>query len=387
MFERIKSITVKEFRQIFRDPRMKMILFVMPIFQLVVFGFAVSTDVRKVETGVYDLDNSPDSRELVRELGYSKYFVIKKYISTDEEQKNWIDTSKVKVVLRINRGFAEDIKGSKTANLQLIVDGTDSNIAGVVLGYANQIIERYSDRIGKGRVEALLQKVGGVQPRLTAEARQVGTVEMRNRAWFNENLESRNFYLPGIIALLLLIITMLLTAMAIVKEKEVGTIEQLIVSPIRSWELIIGKLIPFAIIGFADIILITTIAVFLFNVPIRGSIVLLLAASSLYLLNTLGLGLFISTVAKTLQEAVMSTFFIIQPAVLLSGFVFPIANMPKVIQYITYINPLRYFLLIIRGIFLKGSGIDILWPQMLVLLVMGAGILTVSSLKFHKRLG
>jgi len=376
MFERIKTIIIKEFRQTFRDVRMRFVLFGMPLFQVIIFGFAVSTDVKKIETAVYDLDNTPQSRELIRQFEYSKYFVIKAYICTDEQQKYLIDKSVVKAVIRINRGFAADILAAQTAPFQIIVDGTDSNIAGIILNYANQIAERYSGKLREVSIVPVPARMAGIP-----------SIELRSRSWFNENLESKNFYIPGVIALIVLIMTILLTAMAVVKEKESGTIEQLIVSPISSVELILGKLIPFAIVGFFDVLLITTLALFVFNVPLRGNVFLLLVSSALYLLTTLGLGLLISTGARTQQEAMMSTFFIAQPAVLLSGFVFPIVNMPKIVQYITYLNPLRYFLVIIRGVFLKAAGFDVLWPQMLALLVIGVGILTISSLRFHKRLG
>lgn len=367
MFERIKHILIKEFIQIFRNPRMRVVVFIPPIVQMLIFGYVVTTNVRNIPTAVYDLDNTAASRSLIREFSYSRYFEIKKYIFSDEEEKLLIDKSAVNVVMRINRGFSRDLKGGRTAQMQLIIDGTDSNTAAIILNYANQILERYS-----AKVESHPASWPGV--------------ELRSRVWFNENLESRNFYVPGVIALIVNLITLLLTSMAIVREKEIGTIEQLIVSPIKSYELILGKLTPFAIIAFVDVILITTIGVGWFRVPIRGNLLLLFVCLIIYLLTTLGVGLFISTLAATQQQAMMSTFFFFFPAVLLSGFVFPIANMPKIIQYLTCINPLRYFLIILRGIFLKGSGISILWPQMLVLLVMGLTILTISSLRFHKRL-
>jgi len=375
MFERIKHILIKEFIQIFRDPRMKAVIFVMPMIQVMVFGYAVTTDVKNIPTAVYDLDNSPDSRNLIREFTYSGYFDVKKDISTDKEQKFLMDKAVVNAVIRINRGFSEDIKAHRIARFQLVVDGTDSNTASIILTYANQIVERYSSKVLSKRSKIILDRINSFPK-----------VELRTRSWFNENLESRNFYVPGVIALIVMLITLLLTSMAIVREKEIGTIEQLIVSPIRSFELILGKLAPFAIIGLIDALLVTLVGVLWFKVPIRGNLLLLLGSTFLYLLTTLGVGLFISTLAGTQQEAMMSTFFFYFPAVLLSGFMFPIANMPKVIQYVTYINPLRYFLVILRGIFLKGSDFHILWPQMLALLVMGVGILTLSSLRFQKRL-
>ena len=376
MFERIRNILIKEFIQVFRDPRMRMVIFVAPMLQVMVFGYAVTTDVKNIPTAVYDLDRSADSRNFIREFTYSKYFDVKKYIYTDQEQKTLVDKSVVNVIIRINRGFAQDIKAGKSAQFQLIVDGTDSNTAAITLNYAAQIAERYSSRLLNRKSRVVLNKINSLPK-----------AQLRTRAWFNENLESRNFYIPGVMALTLMLVTLLLTSMAIVREKEIGTIEQLIVSPIKPFELIFGKLLPFAIIGFVVAILVTLIGVFWFKVPLRGNPFLLLGAIALYITTTLGIGLFISTLAGTQQEAMMSTFFFFFPAVLLSGFLFPISNMPGIIQFITYINPLRYFLVILRGIFLKGVGFWILWPQMLALLIMGVAIVTISSLKFRKMLG
>ncbi len=375
MFERIKNILIKEFIQIFRDPRMKVIIFAMPVLQVMVFGYAVTTDVVDIPAAVYDMDRSPQSRELVRAFSYSRYFDIKDYISTDRELEELIDRSKVNTVIRIDRGFSRDITAGRTAHFQLIVDGTDSNTASIILNYAGQIAEKHSSGIIARRLSANSQRAGGFPH-----------VAVRTRAWFNENLESRSYYVPGVIALIVMLITLLLTSMAIVREKEIGTMEQLIVSPIKSIELILGKLTPFALIGILDALLVTLVGVLWFEVPIRGSIALLFVFTCLYLLTTLGVGLFISTLASTQQEAMMSSFFFYFPAVLLSGFLFPIANMPRIIQYITYLNPLRYFLVVLRGIFLKGSGIDILWPQMIVLFVMGIAILLFSSMRFKKNI-
>ena len=374
MFERIYHILVKEFIQIFRDPRMKAIIFIMPMIQVMVFGYAVSTDVTNIPTAVYDLDNTQASRDIIREFTASNYFRVKKYISHDKEQKRLIDESRVNAVLRINRGFARDLNAHRSAQIQLIVDGTDSNTAAVILSYSNRIIEKYSAHILDGRARVILKKS------------EFPRVNLRSRSWFNENLESRNFYVPGVIALIVMLITLLLTSMAIVREKEIGTMEQLIVSPIKSYELILGKLTPFAIIGLVDVLLVTAVGVLWFKVPIHGNLFLLFVSSSLYLFTCLGVGLFISTVAGTQQEAMMTTFFFYFPAVLLSGFMFPIANMSKLIQWVTFLNPLRYFLVILRGLFLKGTGFEILWPQMLALLLMGVGILTLSSMRFQKRL-
>jgi len=286
-----------------------------------------------------------------------------------------MDRGKVNAVLRMNKGFSDKLRTGRTARLQMIVDGTDSNTAGIVLDYAAKITGRYSKE-----VQALQAA------RLSGSSSDIGRIEMQTRAWFNENLESRNFYVPGVIAIIVMLITLMLTSMAVVREKEIGTMEQIMVTPISSIEFILGKTVPFALIGFADVILITLIGVFWFEVPVRGNLLLLFMATSLYLMSTLGVGLFISTVSHTQQQAMMSTFFFYFPAVLLSGFMFPIANMPEVIQWMTYLNPLRYFLVILRGLFLKGIGTEILWPQLVALAVMGVLVLWFAAKRFSKTL-
>ena len=376
MLQRLLALLIKEFKQIFRDPRMKTTIFLAPVIELIIFGYAATTDVRNIPTAIFDLDNTPASRDVIRAFTYSKYFVPMYYIQTDEQQKDLIDKFLVNVVIRFNRGFAKDLSAGKTAQVQFIVDGTDSNTASVILGYAGRIIERYSKKFQEKHQEILLQTIG-----------QLPQADLRSRAWFNPNLESRNYYIPGIVAMIATLTTLLLSAMAVVREKEIGTIEQLIVSPIRPAELIIGKLLPFGIIAIVEIVFIITVGVLWFKIPLEGSLLLLFLAATVYLLTSLGMGLFISTISSTQQEAMMSTFLFFFPAVLLSGFIFPIANMPRIVQYLTYFNPLRYFMAIVRGIFLKGSGIGILWPQILALFIMGVSILTISSLRFHKRLG
>ncbi len=375
MFERIQTIFIKEFKQVFRDPRMRTVIIISPILQVLIFGYAATTDVKNIPTAVYDLDQTPESRDVIRGFSYSKYFNIKYYVYNDKEARGLIDKSKASVIVRFNRGFGRDLDGNKAAQIQLIIDGTDSNTAGIALSYANRIIQRYSYSLLQGRANAVLKQ------EITFPS-----VDLRDRAWFNENLESRNYYLPGVIALIVTLTSILLTAMAIVREKEIGTMEQLIVSPIKPIELILGKLVPFAIISIMDLIFIAGVGVLWFKVPIRGSPLLLFGATIIYLLTTLGIGLFISTISSTQQEASMSMFLFLFPANLLSGFMFPIANMPVIIRYLTLLNPLRYYMEIIRGIFLKGIGIRILWPQISVLLIMGISILTLSSLRFRKRL-
>lgn len=373
MLERIKRMLIKEFIHVFRDPRMKAVVFIMPIVQVLVFGYAVTTDVTHVPIAVYDLDNSIASRELIARFVATEYFDLVTHVSDMDEAQRLVDRSEVKAVLHFKHGFHENLGSGRTADLQLFVDGTDSNTAGIVLDYSAKIVGRYSNDV----LVVRLSRLGG-------GAAVSEPLEMETRAWFNENIESRNFYVPGVIAILVMLITLMLTSMAVVREKEVGTMEQIMVTPITPGEFILGKTMPFAAIGFVDVLLIALVAVFWFQVPIRGNLLLLFVATGLYIMTTLGIGLFISTLSATQQQAMMSTFFFYFPAVLLSGFMFPIANMPVVIQWLTYANPLRYFLVIIRGIFLKGVGPGVLWPQMLVLLGMGVVTLWFASRRFKK---
>ncbi|ABB30897.1 ABC-2 type transporter [Geobacter metallireducens RCH3] len=375
MLERLRCMLVKEIIQALRDPRMRFILFIIPAVQTVIFGYAVNTDVRNVTTAVYDLDNSPESRDLVARFQRSGYFLITQRINHESRVRELMDRGEVKAILRINRGFGAGLGGGRTAPLQIILDGTDSNTAGIVLNYASRITARLNDELR-----------GAQLPRSAGARVFAGGVQLQSRAWFNENLESSNYYVPAVIANIVLIITMLLSGMAVVREKEIGTMEQIIVTPISRSEFILGKTIPFVLIGFIDVAVITAVSKFWFQVPIRGSLPLLFGSTALFLMSTLGFGLFISTISTTQQQAMMSSFFFIFPAMLLSGFAFPIENMPRVIQYFTYLNPLRYYLVIIRGIFLKGVGVDILWPQMTGLLVLGSVILGFAVKRFRKTL-
>jgi ABC-2 type transport system permease protein len=383
MWERLRCMLVKEFIQIFRDPRMRAILFGTPIIQLMVIGYAVTTDVSDVAMAVADFDRSQETREIVRRFEASGYFRVVRRVADPREIVALIDRGRVKAALQFDPGFSQDLARGRTARIQIIVDGTDSNTAGVVLDYANRIVAQAN----RERLLQALRARSLATGSLALDARhELPGVELRSRAWYNPDLRSRNFYVPGVIAILIMLTLLLMTSMAIVREREIGTMEQLLVSPIRPAELILGKTLPFALVGFFDVALITAMAVFWFGVPIRGSLPLLFGATALYLLPVLGIGLFISTISRTQQQAMMSTFFFFQPAMLLSGFAFPIANMPEAIQWLTYLNPLRYFLVIIRGLFLKGNGVAILWPQMLALLVLGTVVLTASSLRFRKRM-
>jgi ABC-2 type transport system permease protein len=366
---------VKELIQVFRDPRMRTVIFVIPCVQTLIIGYAVTTDVRHAPTAVYDLDNSPSSRDLVARFVRSGYFDVVAHVDRDDRAQRLIDRGEALLVLRFNRGFADDLRAGRTAQLQVILDGSDSNTAGIVASYVNRITADFSQR---AFVTRFLRLYGAV--------RQPYPIDLRTRAWFNANLESRNYYVPGVIVVVVSVVTMLLTSMAVVREKEIGTMEQIMVTPITAMEFILGKTLPFAAIGLADVSVITVVGVYWFDVPMRGSIPLLYLATVLYLMAMLGVGLFISTVSQTQQQAMMSSFFFLFPAILLSGFAFPIANMPLPVQWFTYLNPLRYFLVAIRGIFLKGVGWDILWPQIAALAVLGPLTLSLAVRRFHKTL-
>jgi ABC-2 type transport system permease protein len=352
---------------------MRTVIFVIPTIQTLVIGYAVTIDVEHVPTAVVDFDQSVDSRDLVARFVRSRYFDLALQTSDLGEAGRQMDHGDVSLIVQIHHGFSEDLRAGRTARVQLIVDGTDSNTAAVVLGYAGRITSTFSTQVLLERLE-----------RSTGRAELPGQVELESRAWFNENLISRNFYVPGVIVIVVTLVTLLLTSMAVVREKEIGTIEQIMVTPIRPLEFVLGKTAPFALIGMIDVVIITAVGVFWFEVPVRGSLALLLGCTCVYLMTTLGVGLLISTVSNTQQQAMMSTFFFFFPAMLLSGFVFPIANMPQVVQWLTYANPLRYFLVIVRGIFLKGIGIEILWPQIAALAVIGVATLWLVVGKFNK---
>jgi len=375
MFNRVRYLFVKELTQVLRDKRMRMTLIIPPLFQLIVFGYAANLDVKQIRTAVRDLEQSVESRDLIARLGSSKYFEIVAFPQTPEQIESLIKKGDIVLSIEIPSDFSRKLKKGDTATVQIIFDGTESNTVMIALGYANQILSEFSTFI-------LLKRLNRAGMMDFEEA----GVELRHRIWFNPNFESRLFYIPGVIASIAFLIPIILTAQAIVREREIGTLEQIMVTPIRSWELMVGKTLPFAMIGLLDVVMIALIGVFWFEVPLRGNPFVLLLGAVLFLMSSIGVGLFISTISTTQQQSQISTFFFSMPAFTLSGFAFPIENMPQWIQYITYANPLRYFLVIIRGVFLKANGLDILWPQMAALAVLGGFMILLSSLRFQKRL-
>ncbi len=373
---RVLHLVRKELLQLRRDPQMLRIVFIAPLFQLFIFGYAVTTDVKHVATALLDQDRSVQSRELAERFARSGYFDIVRRPEGPAAVDALLDDGAVQAALVIPRGFAADLASERTARVQLLIDGSDSMTAGIVAGYAGGVAGEYSAGIAAERLE-----------RLRARVQRVPAVEERTRVWYNPELKSVRYMVPGVLSMILFLVTMLLTSMAIVKEREIGTLEQLVVTPITAAELIVGKALPYIGIGFIDMLLVLALSTFWFRVPIAGSVALLFALATVFIFTSLGLGLFISTISQTQQQAMMSTFFFMLPSILLSGFMFPIANMPRVIQYVTLLIPLRYFLVIVRGIFLKGNGIDVLWPQVAVLLGFGAAILGLAALRFRKHLG
>jgi ABC-2 type transport system permease protein len=368
-------IIIKEFNQLKRDPRLRATIIIAPILQLLLMGYAATTDVNNISLAICDLDKSAMSREFIRSFISSGYFTIERNVNEYNQLDAMIDKGNVQCAIIIPPKFEEYVAAGKSAPVQMLVDGSDGYTAGIALGYAGQIAGAYNQHIMQQSIER-----GGAKP-------NIGSVNSDTRVWYNPELKSKNFMIPGIVAMILLLTTGMLTAMAIVKEREIGTLEQLIVTPIKPYQLIIGKLVPFIMVGFLDVIIVMVVGRFWFDVPIRGSILLLFFCSGIFLLSSLGIGLFVSTVSHSQQQAAMTMqFFIFIPFLYLSGFTFPIENMPRAIQYITYIIPLRYFLDIVRDIFLKGDGIVNLWPDMLAMFVIGAILLVLSTMRFHKKL-
>jgi len=375
MFRRVRHIFIKELIQVLRDRRMRVVLIFPPIFQLIIFGYAANLDVKNIRTAVRDLDQTVASRDLTDRFRSSKYFKVVAYPQTPEEIERLITKGDVILSIEIPSGFSRKVKKGDTGTLQILVDGTESNTAMIALGYMGQILSDYSTAV-------MLRKLNQAG---IIDFEEPG-VSLQNRIWFNANLESRFFYVPGVIASIAFLIPIILTAQAIVREREIGTLEQIMVTPIRSWQLMLGKTIPFALIGLLDVILIALVGVFWFEIPFRGNPFILLLGNILFLLSSVGIGLFISTISSTQQQAQISTFFFVMPAFILSGFAFPLENMPQWLQDITYINPLRYFIIVIRGVFLKGVGLGVLWPEIVALAILGGITILFSSLRFQKRM-
>jgi ABC-2 type transport system permease protein len=375
---RILFVMWKEILELRQDPRIFGLIFIAPVVQLAVLGYAATTDVRNVPIVFADLDRSAGSRDLISRFTGSGIFETVDVVSNTREVDRYLETGRAWMAVSIPARFGEHVAAGRPATLQVVADGSDANSTNIAMSYATNLITGYAQELIEDRVRRT-----GLPPQ---EGGGSG-IEPRVRVWFNPTLESRHFMLPGIFALLLLVVTSNLSSMAIVREREIGTLEQLNVTPLGRLELILGKLLPYGAIGLIDVLIVLVVIVFWFEVPMRGSFWLLFAMSLIYLLTTLGLGLFISTISHTQQQAMMtSTFFFLIPMMYLSGFVFPIENMPDLNQPLTYLIPLRYFVVILRGIFLKGVGLETLWPQATALFLWGAVVLTLAVMRSSKRL-
>jgi ABC-2 type transport system permease protein len=373
---RIINLIKKEFIQIFRDKSLLPIVIIMPVFQLFLFGYALSQDVRNLPVAVIDHDKSRESRELYRKIDVTSTFNILYYPDNLNEGEAMMDRGEVSMILMIPPDFSTEVNSiNKSAKVQVILDGSDSNSSIIAMNVVRSLLSKYSLQFVEERAGLMGLQSGSI-----------GSVDTRVRVWFNEDLKSVNYMIPAVISLIITLITQLLTSMSIVKERERGTLEQLIVTPLRTYELILGKTVPSIVISYIDVVLIIVIGAWWFAVPIVGSVGLLLFVSLFYLLSTLGIGMFISTISRTQQQAMMSSFFTMVFNIVLSGFMIPIENMPKVLQYISYVVPLRYFLVMVRGIFMKGSDLNELWDELIALFVFGIVIFTISSLRFKRKL-
>jgi len=367
---------IKEFQQFKRDPKMFGIILVAPVVQLIFLGYAANLDVENVKAVVFDQNRTSTSREFVKRFTSSGYFEIVEYVQSYNSLEENLNNGEAILALVISQDFEENIARRETALLQAIFEGSDGNQASIAAGYVQSIVSKYSKEIITEFMNTSGRKIS-----------PAGNLSAEVRVWYNPTMKTRNYMVPGIVGLLVSLVTLVLTSLAIVKEKEIGTMEQLIVTPIRPYQLIAGKLVPFTILGLVSVIIVLLAMRIIFEIPVKGSETFLLFSAFLYILSTLGLGLFISTISRTQQQAMMIAIFaVMMPMIYLSGFTFPIENMPKIIQYITYLIPLRYFITILRDIILKGTSAIELWPEAGMLLLMGLIILIASAMRFSKRL-
>jgi ABC-2 type transport system permease protein len=376
MLGRLMQMLIKEFIQVFRDKRTRFILIGPPIIQMMVFGYAANYEIRHVPTVVLDLDHSQESRELVSRFTSSPYFDVQRQLTDSRQLGDMIEQGNATIALEIDAGFAQKLRSGQTAPLQVIVDATNSNTALIASGYISQIALGFAQEYQRDRILRIAPQLMEVMP----------SVELAPRPWYNPDLTSRWFFVPGIIGSLTLVLVITLTAFAVVREREIGTLEQIMVTPIRPVEFILGKTLPFFLIGLFDVTLIAVVGSLWFQVPFRGHVWVLATGAVLFILCMLGVGLLISTVSATQQQAMVTAFFFIMPAITFSGFGFPISTMPHWMQLCSYVIPLRYFLIVIRGTYLKGVGMDILWPQMAAMAGLAAALLTAAILRFHKAL-
>ncbi len=368
----------KELTQTLRDRRFRFILFGAPVIQLIIFGYVVTTETKDISLVMIDYAQTQESRALGASFTSSGYF---KRIRVDnfsiDAVDDYLKSGRAKVVMIVPPDFSKDIAKGGTAQLKIAIDGADANAAIITRGYVEEIVRNFSQKIVERRQNQM--------PSLAIKAVS-GLVVPEVRIFYNQEMKSSHYMVPGMIAMILLVTTALLTAVAITREKELGTLEQIIVSPLSRWQFILGKTLPYILVGFIDVLLILATGKLLFDIPIRGSIVLLFLTAIIFLFTTLGIGLLAASVSKNQAQAMLTVFPLMMPALLLSGFVFPVASIPMALRWIAYINPITYYLIVVRGILLKGAGISELYTQILVLLGFGLFFIVFSSLRFTKRM-
>lgn len=374
--ERIRQMIKKEFIQTLRDPHTRWLLFGPALIQMFIFGYAATMEIKHVSLAVLDQDNTQESRELVSHFAASRYFNVKEYVSQRDELRTGIDRGDFLLGVEIDSGFAQRLRNGQGASVQVIVDSSNSNTALVALGYLSQVGASFAQDYQIDRMQRAAPQLVSFIP----------NVDLETRPWFNEGLQSQWYFVPGVLGNLMLILIMNLTAFAVVREREIGTLEQVMVTPIRRWEFILGKTVPFFLIGCFDATMLTLVGTLWFGVPLRGHIAVLAIGVMIFLLAALGLGLLLSTMAVTQQQAMITAFFFTMPMTSLSGFGTPISSMPPFFQKLSFFNPLRHVVLILRSIFLKGAGFDVLWPNMFVMACFAISMLSVSVLRFRKSL-
>jgi len=376
MIGRLRQMLIKEFIQVLRDKRSRFLLFGPPIIQMLIFGYAATLELKHVPTAILDYDNTQVTRDLISRFAASQYFKVRLLPTDRSDIPTLIDTGDITMALQINDGFTRDLDKGKTAHIQVVVDSSNSNSALIGLGYVNEVAAAFSRDYRTDRLRRLQPAVAAGMPGIVLD----------RRPWYNTDISDRWFFIPGVIGNLIMVIVVDLTAFAVVREREIGTLEQIMVTPIRRVEFILGKTVPFFLIGLFDAVLVSTFGILWFGVPLRGSVAVLALGTILFLLCVLGIGLFISTVSRTQQQALTTAFFFIIPSIIFSGFGTPISNMPEAVQWFTYLDPLRYFQEVLRSIYLKGAGLGVLWQDMAAMALLGVIMLAVSVFRFHKSL-
>lgn len=368
MWRRVIALMIKEFLALLKDKKGRMVFIGPPIIQLIVFGYAATFDLNEVPYAVFNEDSGAAARQFLQRIEGSPAFRLAGYLENDRQIAPLIDTRKVLMVLHIGPRFTEDLLLRRPAPLQVIIDGRNSNTAMLLAGYMRTILTRFNQEWAESN---------GYSP-LPAK--------LNIRAWFNPSLQSRWFIVPGIVGLLTLVVTVMVTALSVAREREAGTFDQLLVTPLRPVEILLGKALPGMVIGFLEATLIILIAVLWFHVPLRGSLVALYLGLFLFLLSVIGVGLMISSIAVTQQQGLLGGFLFLVPSIILSGFATPIANMPQTVQYLTLINPMRYFLVILRSVFLEGASIPLLWPEFWPMAIIGIVNLALAGWLFRHRM-